>query len=347
LPRLWCVPMTKRLREGEPLDRTKELLKHITKEQRGIEIGPYHNPVAPRRLGFRSITLDVFDTAELRRRAELDPHIPREHLPFIEDVDLKGSACDIADIVKAKHQDTRFDYVVSSHNLEHLPDPIRFMQGCERVLKPNGVLSMAVPDHRYCFDFYRRVTELSEWLDAFCERRTKPTPGQVFSQDAFHSLLNGQIAWAPQTAGLPTPAESLDAAYSDWQALTEARGEGPYRDAHCSVFTPSSLELMIADLNYLGVLRMEIIEINRSNSCEFFIHLRNSSGDGLRPDRDVFYRRRAEIMRRAVDETAEATTARTAVSTRPADLSIVAIIPLYNGARWIERSIRSVLGRQG
>lgn len=298
------------------MDRTSELLKHITKEQRGIEIGPYHNPVTPRRLGFRSITLDVFDTAELRKRAELDPHIPREHLPFIEDVDLKGSACDIADIVKANYQDTRFDYVVSSHNFEHLPDPIRFLQGCERVLKPNGMLSMAVPDHRYCFDFYRPVTELSEWLEAFYERRTKPTPGQVFSHGASHSLLNGQIAWAPQTAGLPTPVELLDAAYCDWQALTEARGEGPYRDAHCSIFTPSTLELMITDLNYLGVLGMEIIEINRSDSCEFFIHLRNSSVNDLRPDRDVFYRRRAEIMRRAADETAEVKTERTTLSER-------------------------------
>jgi len=27
------------------------------------------------------------------------------------------------------------------------------------------------------------------------------------------------------------------------------------------------------------------------------------------------------------------------------DLSIVAIIPLYNGARWIEQSIRSVLSQ--
>ena len=25
---------------------------------------------------------------------------------------------------------------------------------------------MAIPDRRYCFDFYRPMTELSEWLDA-------------------------------------------------------------------------------------------------------------------------------------------------------------------------------------
>ena len=219
----------------------------------------------------------MFDTAELRRRAEIE--ISKDHLPFIEDVDLKGSAGDIADLVKAHYQDARFDYVVSSHNFEHLPDPIRFLQGCEQVLKPDGVLSMAIPDHRYCFDFYRPVTELSEWLDAFHQRRTKPTPGQVFRQGALRSQLNGQIAWSPETTGLPMPAELLDAAYADWQVQTEDGGEVPYRDAHCSVFTPSSLELMITDLNYLGILMMEIIEIVGSNGCEFFIHLRDPSGD--------------------------------------------------------------------
>jgi hypothetical protein len=68
------------------MDRTQELLKHITKDQRGIEIAPYHNPLVPRRLGYNSLSLDVFDTAELRRRAEGDPNIPREHLPLIEEV---------------------------------------------------------------------------------------------------------------------------------------------------------------------------------------------------------------------------------------------------------------------
>jgi SAM-dependent methyltransferase len=287
------------------LDRTEELLKHVTKGNRGIEIGPYHSPLAPRRLGFKSITLDVFDADELRRRAENDPHIPREHLPFIENVDLKGSAVDIADLVKSKYQDDTFDYVVSSHNFEHLPDPIRFLQGCERVLKPDGVLSMAVPDHRYCFDFYRPVTELSEWLDAYREQRKKPTPGQVFRHGASSSLLDGQIAWSPQSTGLPTPSERLDAAYANWQKLTKANGEGPYKDAHCSVFTPSSLELMIADLHYLGVLRLETIEISGPNGCEFFIHLRNPSGDSSRPDRANFYRRRAEIIRKAATEVTE------------------------------------------
>ncbi len=164
------------------MERLLELRKHITKEQRGIEVAPYHNPIAPRRLGFGSVVIDVFDTDDLRRRAEADQNIPRDHLPFIETVDIVGSATELANLVEARFGNERFDYIVSSHNIEHLPNPIRFLQACEKVLRPGGVLTMAIPDRRYCFDFYRPVTELSEWLDAFHENRTQPTLAQVFSR---------------------------------------------------------------------------------------------------------------------------------------------------------------------
>jgi len=284
------------------MDRVGELLKHITKEQRGIEIGPYHNPLASRKSGFQSIALDVFDTDELRRRAAADPNLSAEQSQRIEDVDLVGSATNIAELVEAKFSEVHFDYVVSSHNFEHLPNPIKFLHGCERVLKAGGILSMAIPDHRYCFDFYRPVTELSEWLDAFHEKRDRPTPGQVFRHGALHSLLRGQIAWSPADAEIATPAELLEISFADWQALTQSSDTDVYRDAHCWAFTPASLELMLTDLQYLGLLKFEVMEISEPNGCEFYVHLRNPSGYGYRPVRDTFYRRRASIMRRAALE---------------------------------------------
>jgi SAM-dependent methyltransferase len=284
------------------LDRTQELLKYIAKDQRGIEIGPYHNPLAPHRFGFNSVVLDVFDAEELRCMAEADPHIPQENRAFIEDVDLLGSATDIASLVKNRFGDERFDYVISSHNFEHLPNPIRFLQGCEEILKPGAFLSMAIPDKRYCFDYYRPVTELSEWLDAFHEERNKPTPGQVFRHNAYPSFLNGQIAWAPQTAAIPSPLEGLENAFLDWKSLVQANGGAPYRDAHCSAFTTASFELLLADLQFLGLTGFETVEVLGPNGCEFYVHLRKTSGNGDQLARDKFYGRRAYLMRKMAEE---------------------------------------------
>lgn len=281
------------------MDRMQELLKHVTRGQRGIEIGPYHNPIAPRRLAYQTIILDVFDTEELRRRAKVDPNIPSDTLPHIEDVDLQGSAGQIAELVKQQYGDERFDYVLSSHNLEHMPDPIRFFQGCEQVLKPGGVVTMAIPDRRYCFDFFRPITTTAEWLEAYHERRTKPTPTQVFQQGSLHSLLGGQIAWSQEATSLPTPGETLERSFSDWQ--TQTQGDAPYHDAHCWTFTPASLELILTDLRHLGLLKLDLLEFQGPSGCEFYVHLRNPSGE-RHHDRKHFYSHRAGILQRVAAE---------------------------------------------
>lgn len=296
------------------MNRVAQLLKHIDKGQSGVEIGPYHSPLVPRSQGFASVALDVFTADELRRRAAEDPNIPPEHAARIEEVDLLGSAGDIAELVASRFGGKRFDYVVSSHNFEHLPDPIRFLQGCEKVLKPGGVLSLAVPDRRFCFDYYRPATELSEWLDAHHQQRTRPTPGQVFRGEALRSQLGGVGAWAPGTMQPPTPEERLDGAYALWASLTESGGGGDYVDAHCSAFTPASFELLITDLRFLGLLRLEVVEVTGPNGCEFYAHMRNPEGEGAPAGRDEFYRTRRVLLHRAAREVVDPTAAPASVA---------------------------------
>jgi hypothetical protein len=281
------------------MDRVHELRKHISREQFGIEIGPYHSPIVPPSAGFRSVSLDVFDSDDLRNQAASDPNIPAESIANIGDVDLVGSAVDIATLVEDRYGSRQFDYILSSHNLEHIPNPIRFLQGCERVLSPGGVISMAVPDRRYCFDFYRPVTDLSEWLEAFHTQRRQPTPSQIFRGEILHSTLHGVGAWMPGDTGTPEPASNLSSAYARWQESLRT-GAVKYVDAHCSAFTPASLELMMADLRHLGLTGLQPLEISQPNGCEFYVHL--GFADTVAEDAPAFHRRRAEIMKRAADE---------------------------------------------
>ena len=121
------------------MTRNEQILRGLNKSMRGLEIAPYFSPLAPKRDGYNCTTLDVFDREELVRRAAADPNIPEEGLGRIEPVDFVGSATEIADLVPSPEHGA-FDYIVSSHNFEHLPNPIRFLQGCERLLKPSGIL---------------------------------------------------------------------------------------------------------------------------------------------------------------------------------------------------------------
>ena len=158
------------------MDRKSIILRGISKSHRGIEVAPWFAPIAPKREGYQCLSLDVFDTATLRTRGAANPEIGEGRVHEIEDVDLVGSATEIASLVTAKREAGTFDYVVSSHNFEHLPNPIRFLQGCQTVLKRGGVLSMALPDRRACFDYFRPVTTTAEWIEAFTQDRRAPTP---------------------------------------------------------------------------------------------------------------------------------------------------------------------------
>lgn len=59
-----------------------------------------------------------------------------------------GLTVHLGDIAAQNFADRRFDAVVSSHVLEHLPDPEGFMRECFRVLKPGGIVVAYTPNSR-------------------------------------------------------------------------------------------------------------------------------------------------------------------------------------------------------
>ena len=136
------------------MDRNAEILRHVSLSDLGIEIGPWHSPLAPKARGYNCLSMDVFDTDTLRARAAADPLVPDDVARRIEHVDLVGGAGSLRTLAEDRCIAGHVSYIISSHNIEHIPDPITFLQDCGTVLKPGGYLSMAIPDRRACFDFF-------------------------------------------------------------------------------------------------------------------------------------------------------------------------------------------------
>ena len=82
------------------------------------------------------------------------------------------------------------DFVVANHLLEHLVNPVRFLEQCYQVLAPGGLLFLGLPDKRRIFDRFRRRTTLSDLLARYEAGTTEVTEEQVaeFLQGA-HSFL--------------------------------------------------------------------------------------------------------------------------------------------------------------
>jgi SAM-dependent methyltransferase len=63
-----------------------------------------------------------------------------------------------------KIPDDSADFVIANHVLEHYEDPIMAIKTAFRVLRPGGVLFLAVPDKRHTFDKYRSITSLEHLI---------------------------------------------------------------------------------------------------------------------------------------------------------------------------------------
>lgn len=277
------------------MKRVSELLKYADLDGTGIEVAPFFNPAVPKRSGNNVLIIDVFDADKLRQIAEKDEDIPNDRIHEIEDVDFVGDACKIGKYIKDASLTGKISYIISSHNFEHLPNPILFLQGCSDALKNGGVLSMAVPDYRACFDYYRMPTRLSDWLNAYHEGRQQPSAETLFDSDTMGSryIKNGMSQpgcnIAKDDPGNFISNRQLESAYKQYQSSYDSKE--PYRDVHVSVLFPELLELLLWDLRKIGLINLEPIEMTKTNGLEFFVHLRKTD-EKLSCDDEEFYARR-------------------------------------------------------
>jgi SAM-dependent methyltransferase len=63
--------------------------------------------------------------------------------------------------------DGSYDFVLSSHNLEHFANPVKALKEWKRVTRPNGALILVLPDYRRTFDHRRTPTSVQHMLDDF------------------------------------------------------------------------------------------------------------------------------------------------------------------------------------
>lgn len=245
-----------------PKSRQEKVFSGLNREGLGLEIGPSHNPVAPKREGFNVHILDHLSASNLK-------HKYKEHgvnLENIEDVDFVWSGEPLTALIG---RSACYDWIIASHVIEHVPDLIGFLRECESLLKPNGKLSLVIPDKRYCFDYFGEVTNTGEILDALYQRRTRPTPGQVFHMHVNSVHLNNQIAWEAGRTGQFSIGNFDDAA-ALWRKATSSE---EYIDVHVWRFVPASFELVLQDLRRLGLTSLSVETRFDTAGCEFVVVL--------------------------------------------------------------------------
>lgn len=153
------------------MDRLTRLRSTFNRSSHILGIGPSHNPTAPKADGWNTHVVDHASREELRAKYAA----ANVNLDAIEEVDtiwLEGS---LADAVPASLHGS-FDVLIASHVIEHIPDLAGFLVAAQRLLCRDGVVVLAVPDRRFCFDYFKPPTMTGDVLEARAAHAARVVP---------------------------------------------------------------------------------------------------------------------------------------------------------------------------
>jgi|GEM_PF-1362891 len=266
-----------RQRAGEQLaarrnaQRKARVLATIDRNGLGVEIGPSHDPIAPKRDGFKVHVIDHASREELI--AKYATH--GIALDRIEDVDFVWKGESYLELTgKPKH----YDWIIGSHLIEHTPDLIAFLDDCDSILKDGGVLSLVIPDKRYCFDCFRPITGLARVIDSHLAGNKIHSEGTVAEFCMNVAAKGNTLSWDERSRGDYRLLHSVREAE---EAMREVRKHA-YVDVHNWCFVPHSFRLILADLYMLGYTKLREVHFEAPGGYEFYVALgRHGAGPDL------------------------------------------------------------------
>src|SRR5665213_504545 len=247
--------------------RSQQLLAGLTRAARVLEIGPSYSPIAARADGWNTTIVDHASRATLVEKYANSPDVWVER---VEEVDFVWTGGSIADALPPELHGT-FDAFVASHVIEHVPDVIAFLAAAETLLTRDGSIVLAVPDKRYCFDYFRPVSTTADVLDA--KGSSRHSPRAVFAHWAYMAENGAVGAWGQE----PVTELRLMNRFDDvalWMRALDRSAGADYVDVHAWQFTPSSFELVLLELARLGETDWRIVTITPAIGCEFHVTLR-------------------------------------------------------------------------
>jgi hypothetical protein len=169
----------------------------------------------------------------------------------------------------------------------------------EQIVGEKGIISLAIPDKRRTFDFFKPISTTADVIEAYQQRRSRHSVRAGFLQLFYDCKRGAEESWCAEP-----PAEELSLKQDFAEASAafskcDFSESSPYLDFHAWFFTPASLELILLELNGLGLTKLVIREISDTMGCEFIAHLVRAENS---LPAETFNEKRTELIRKVHDE---------------------------------------------
>lgn len=184
-----------------PYIEARRLLAARYLKGEGLEIGAMHCPVAVPP-GVKVIYADYKSKEEsIRKHPELDP----SHMVNV-DLIMNGETLD-------EIPESSLGFVIANHMLEHCEDFVRVLKNFYRVLKPEGILFIALPDKRYTFDYRRALTPYEHIVQ---DHRVGPLDKRYEHYVDYQTLVSETPLTELESEAAVTKLPHLDIHYHVW-----------------------------------------------------------------------------------------------------------------------------------
>jgi glycosyltransferase involved in cell wall biosynthesis/SAM-dependent methyltransferase len=280
------------IRNGQK-ERAKMLMSGVSKTSRVVEIGASYSPIAPKSEGWQTWTVDHATRNDLVAKYTGVDDVWVER---IEEVDVVWREGPLVEAFPKTARGT-FDVFLASHVIEHTPNLVDFLASAEALLKPDGTVILAVPDKRYCFDYFRPITLTSDIVEAHLEKRTRHSRRTAFEHHAY-TLNNQNVgAWGQAPVVSLTFVNTFDQSRFGMEQF-DANRSLEYQDFHVWKFTPSSFALNMAELARLDLTDWLVVDITPAMGCEFHVRLQRGGKSRFKQmDSGTFEQMRSELLR--------------------------------------------------
>jgi len=260
-----------------------DFIKLINQNLNILEIGPLCNPCMD--VSRPNVeTIDYFTQEELKENYKTDPNVNINKICKVNYV-VKGSTKYNELILNKKN------VCFSSHNIEHVPCVISFLNNVSSILFPKGLFFLCIPDYRFCFDRFRNPTNIFEILDPYYNNKNNSSSVSIL-ESRFLTTHNDSVKhWdefykSIQNIFVPINNENNFMETNKIKIINSINEiENIYKtnkythiDCHSWKFTPKNFKIIIEILNQTKLIDFSIQRIYRTlkNSNEFYVILQKN-----------------------------------------------------------------------
>ncbi|MEM7593745.1 MAG: methyltransferase domain-containing protein [Cyanobacteria bacterium P01_A01_bin.83] len=214
----------------------------------GVEFGALHNPLDINREKARVLYADKYSKQALLNKFKELQKIQESVVETDIFIDLNQD--NLQDL-----RDYNFDFFIANHVIEHLVNPLKFLENISNIMKPGSYLYLALPDKSYTFDRNRSLTTWSHLYQEYLHNTTKLSRNHL--EDFILNITKDHIED-------PIRKKEIYDDYSNWFKRFQIRQKHRQRSIHVHVWNQETFDDFIA--RAIAELKLGLTIVDRVDS---------------------------------------------------------------------------------